>query len=504
MINNEPAQGDDGKVICHACIGDPFLSAEVKAGGFHIRCSYCEQTRLAQYLWCIASRIHDVLNQHFERTPDYPEDPDDLVAQAIDGWWERHGNSVSVVIAEMAGLSKEVADDVRDELSQCFELRSARNSEENPYSSEAHYEEHAPMAWRFHNTWADFVDGIQQRARFFSNEAGAALENIFSCLDSHTTSGGTPVVREIGPDSGEGFIWRARNADSREQLEAILRSPAQEIGPPPPEFAASNRMNAPGISVFYGAMDQSTCLSEVRPPVGGYVVLAKFELIRPVRILDLDALAKVYVNDSYFDPNYAERQGRAAFLRRLAVEFSRPVMPRDADAEYLPTQVVAEYLANKIEPRLDGILFPSSQTGGRGQNLALFNHACQVEPYELPIGSDVSVDIRTEDERDEIDFIDVYERLPVTEDSGDVTGADIIYDRDRSNTAGEPTLRLDVDNIVALKINGVEYKFDKKRIYRSRTKEEPDDVEEPYFDQSDDGDGSSLFGPNFFEDLLSP
>ena len=54
-------------------------------------------------------------------------------------------------------------------------------------------------------------------------------------------------------------------------------------------------MNAQGIPVFYGAMEESTCVSEVRPPVGSYVVLAKFELLRPMRLLDLLTLKDVYV-----------------------------------------------------------------------------------------------------------------------------------------------------------------------------------------------------------------
>jgi hypothetical protein len=40
-----------------------------------------------------------------------------------------------------------------------------------------------------------------------------------------------------------------------------------------------------------------------------------------------------------------------------AVIMSRPVMPSDEDFQYLPTQAVAEYLSEKIEPKLDGLIF---------------------------------------------------------------------------------------------------------------------------------------------------
>ena len=62
-------------------------------------------------------------------------------------------------------------------------------------------------------------------------------------------------------------------------------------------------------------------------------------------------------------------------------------MPQDADRAYLPTQFVASYLAHKANPKFDGIMFPSSQTEGDGQNVVLFNHVRGVESYDLLKGA---------------------------------------------------------------------------------------------------------------------
>ena len=78
----------------------------------------------------------------------------------------------------------------------------------------------------------------------------------------------------------------ARKAESQEELKGLLKAPASEIGPPPTEYAGDGRMNARGISVFYGAFDQATCVAEIRPPVGSYVAMGRFELVRDVRLLD--------------------------------------------------------------------------------------------------------------------------------------------------------------------------------------------------------------------------
>jgi len=238
------------------------------------------------------------------------------------------------------------------------------------------YEENRIDDLEFQETWNAFRTEIRSRSRFFSQYAQEALDEIFSEIGTLSSFDGTPVFREISPTEDERYIFRARVCFSDKELKEILSAPVKQIGPPPSRSARAGRMNAAGISVFYGAIDKETCIAEARAPVGSYVVLSRFEVIRPVRLLDFDVLTKIYVEGSHFDPEYHTRRSRAAFLGRLVREISRPVMPRDEEFEYLPTQAVSEYLAARIEPRLDGIIFHSSQTAGEGRNLVLFNHAC--------------------------------------------------------------------------------------------------------------------------------
>ena len=141
------------------------------------------------------------------------------------------------------------------------------------------------------------------KERIFPENAEPVLEEIFGDLNALETYDGSPVVREVNPND-EFPIWRGRTTQSREELIAILKNPAQELGPPPHSLADAGRMNQKGIPVFYGALEDKTCVSEVRPPVGSQVVVGKFSLLRPVRLLDVGALSKVYVNVSHFDHNY--------------------------------------------------------------------------------------------------------------------------------------------------------------------------------------------------------
>ncbi len=474
--------------VCHDCIGDSFLADEVKEKGSRGLCGYCGKRRKALTLEKLAERIHEVLKEHFRLSLN--ETP-----------WRRSGYPVVDLIANMAGLDEEIADDVRALLSEPHEYEAMTDGAENPYDSDAHYEELSPDEWGFHDTWEAFRSEIRSCARFFSTSAETALRDIFGDLSALKTFDDQPVIRKISPDDEDRFLWRARTAQSSKELKAILSAPVCEIGPPTSRLAKGGRMNAPGIPVFYGALDEDTCVAEARAPVGSHVVVAKFEVLRPLRLLDFDSLTKIYVERSHFDPTYASHVGRASFLRRLVREMSRPIMPGDEAFEYLVTQAVAEYLAHKVEPRLDGIIFHSSQTDGTGRNVVLFNHACGVEPYELPKEADVTFlglpketkltffsHIRGEDHAD--GDITVFETVPPdppekvapTETLGNsldlrpvgVFHSALPWDEDEEDieppTYRDPTLRLDVESVVVLEIKGVKYNSKRRNVRRRRIK----------------------------------
>ena len=477
------------KYLCHECIGDQFLASEVKAQYDPTACYYCGKTGEAIMLENLAERTHDVLQEYFELTPDYPSEPYEHM-EASEGRWERRGEPANYIIAEIAGLDEEVADDVTALLShQHGGHRVIRRGGEDPYGDDAMYEARGPNDSGFHYTWAELRREIRSRSRFFSTESEEMLRFIFGDLSAHTASDDKLVVREISPGNPDASVWRARAALSTDELEAFLKSPSRELSSPPSRLAKAGRMNAQGISVFYGAMDPRTCVSEVRAPVGAYVVVGRFDLLRPVRLLDLDALSNVYARGSYFDPDYSEREGRAEFFRHLVSDISRPVMPQDEALEYLPTQAVAEFLAHKVDPRLDGIIFHSSQTGGDGRNVVLFNHARRVEPHSLSEGTSVEVRLPPRGLDDSDDWyggIVVWETVP-----SNLPGAEsatpkvegrrgpiriLMEDGPDEVEEEEPTLRLDINSLRVLAMEAVAYTTRKLSVSRHRQTEEERDA----------------------------
>lgn len=175
-------------------------------------------------------------------------------------------------------------------------------------------------------------------------------------------------------------LWRARVTDER-----FSRNPTNNlklIGPPPFRRAKNMRMNPAGISYLYVCSDLGTCLSEVRPEVGSTVIGGRFEVAKPLRIVDL-ARTPVAPQRSIFDSEYDWRQSLAAsFMQGFCEDVSMPYKATDAEIDYIPTQILAEAVRNA---GYDGLSFPSSQRKG-GTNYTLF---CGPEDADMPLGGTI-------------------------------------------------------------------------------------------------------------------
>ena len=497
-------QEDDEKYVCHDCIGDDFLSLEVKATGTPINCTYCDCTKEAISIDSLSDRVHGVIHEHFVRTSNEPDLMDTiLIRQGVIDVWLPDGQQTQHLIFDLANVSDEIAEDVAEILAGRYAYQAAKDGDENPYGDEAHYEERSPDDTEFRSSWESFCHEIMYEERFFPRSAEPVLKKIFGGLDDLSTYDGTPVISKVTSLDEDFQIWRARTAQSDKEIATILESPDMQLGPPPSSSAEVGRMNPKGVSVFYGATCPKTCIAEVRPPVGSHVVLGRFRLLREVKLLDLGALSRVFANSSHFDPKYGFMAAKTSFIRHLVSEISRPVMPTEVDREYLPTQYVASYLAQREGPNLDGIIFPSTQGGGDQQNIALFNHARGVDTSRLPKGSEMKVYIHSpsDEDDDDDDHITIFETVPslpqeedITTDGrqGNSTGPINLNDLEEKGNGVLPTLKLDIKSLNVRRIRAVEFESPCRSVTLiQQTKEQRDSLarEISKIVSSDDFDG---------------
>lgn len=290
---------------------------------------------------------------------------------------------------------------------------------------------------------------------------------------------GKPLLVEAGPKTAYQSFYRARVFQSELNLKQALKHPDRTLGPPPSEVATAGRMNAHGISVFYGATDPAVAVAEVRPPVGSSVAVAQFDIIKPIRLLDLSALEKVFPSGSFFDPEYVGIIRRAKFLRSLCQKMVRPVMPNDEPLEYLATQAVADFLATDSTCSVDGILFPSVQVAGDMLNVVLFNKASKIKAVELPPGTEIKVDTCSQDDDGWYRDYSVTEYVPNEDDSDSLkqTNQPSLLDFETfvpvpdefwDVGAGEPTIQIVLDSIKIHIVEQAQYKTESHDVSRNR------------------------------------
>lgn len=407
-------EDDAHKQICCECVGETYLAQQIENAGQTGDCSYCGQVLACIPVEELADCIETAFAEHYVRTSAYPDswqeramaDPESTYE------WEREGQPVLEAIEEAASVPSEAAADILEILANRHgDFDSAAIGEETEFSSDTYYEEKGASAQGWHEDWQNFEQSLKTEARFFSRSAAELLVRVFCHIDTLRTKPRRPLVVDAGPNRKLTQLYRARSFQSADRLKEALCRPDLHLGSPPARLASGGRMNARGISVFYGATNASVALAEVRPPVGSMVAVAKFSIIRPLRLLDLTALDCVNDGGSIFDPSLKGRLERVAFLRLLGERMTRPVMPADEDFDYLATQAVADFLATENEPRLDGIIFCSAQSK-TGRNVVLFHEAARVDEMQFPLGTEIEArtGYGTEDGW-EIDY-DVSEAVP--------------------------------------------------------------------------------------------
>ncbi|GJL52106.1 MAG: hypothetical protein NPIRA01_33330 [Nitrospirales bacterium] len=381
-----------------------------------------------------------------------------------------------------ADIPEHAASDIQKILEDKFsDFDAATMGEETEFSTDSHYNEKETNDVRWQKEWTHFEHSLKTEARFFSQSASNLLTSVFTDIDKMQTQDRRPLIVNAGPGTEFSKIFRARSFQLDEKLKAALAEPDKQLGSPPSVDAYAGRMNAHGISVFYGANTPKVALAEVRPPVGSQVAIACFDIIRPIRLLDLTALSAVATNDgSIFDPSFRHHLEKTKFLRNLSRRITIPVMPDHEIFEYLATQAIADFLSTEYDPPLDGIIFPSVQAPDKALNFVLFHKAARVEAIELPKGTETTVSLETTDEDGPQREYTVVEEIPQKEEKAEDLGLQGIdfFDWDTTDSDPRPsTLRIDLDSVHIHTVESIEFKTLEYKVFRHRWKKGEFDFE---------------------------
>jgi RES domain len=191
-----------------------------------------------------------------------------------------------------------------------------------------------------------------------------------------------------------GEVWRAQAGhethvcDDGEQSLEEPRPYLPDRMKPLRAAAVEGRANPKGIPCLYVATTRETAMSEVRPWVGSTLSLGQFELTKDLKLVDFSV-----GHDSTLEPllfKHTAEELDDSIWAQVDKAFSKPVGTTPSTAEYVPTQIIAEFFRAK---GFDGVRYKSKLAAGF--NIALFDldaarlHTCslvKVKSVEFTFG----------------------------------------------------------------------------------------------------------------------
>lgn len=220
---------------------------------------------------------------------------------------------------------------------------------------------------KMRSTWDRFKYICQHYNRFFDMSSKPTREHLLKVLEN--------IWQQVEKRVYKAQLHRIRIYNlSGENVRADLEEmdQYQEIGPAPYMTVKQNRMSPAGIPYIYLSNSFKTCAKETHIADGQTALWGKFTLKKPLLLLDLtvESIQKQnFDTGSIFSEEYnPDMLWIKDFLLRFAHEISKPVLEETANLDYVPTQLMAEYIRKS---GYQGIVF-SSSVNPTGYNYVLF------------------------------------------------------------------------------------------------------------------------------------
>lgn len=334
----------DDQAVCLTCTLDERLREQVAQHLTEPACTFCgreadDGTLIAASFEVLVRLVMDAIRFFYERSEDTLFWADDFTPRY---------SSDEVVEDVCAGA---VADEVLEAIKEVI------------YEDEWNEDPAIlPRNVALGHAWEKFRNKVKHETRFvFLSIPEKHSEHPDSFTTAETLQELIEIIRsrEILKEVPAGrMFYRGRMADEPESAGYD----ASSLGSPRPAKAAANRMSPAGIPMFYGCGDIATVVAEIGSHTSKrFAVVGEFETTRPLRMVDLTDLPV----PNFFDPSKRPGYYDLRFLHDFARDLGASVVLDGREhIEYVPTQVVTEYMRWLPEFAIDGILYRSSQNGG--------------------------------------------------------------------------------------------------------------------------------------------
>jgi len=199
--------------------------------------------------------------------------------------------------------------------------------------------------------WETFRNELKHNNRFFPNNA-PSIKTI------------EPFGKYLGKKIRKGteYFYRARINSSREPIEI------SKMSKPPRKGTTNGRANPIGIPYLYVASSADTAIAEIRGHKGETITVAEFEMLNDLELADLRDPKTTITPFGLEDDELELIYKNLPFLELLGEELTKPIIPSEANLEYLPSQFLSEIIKHI---GFHGIMYKSSVS--KGNNFVIFD-----------------------------------------------------------------------------------------------------------------------------------
>ncbi len=357
--------------VCPGCVEDYALAAHIAAHAEELRCDYCGSSSdvpIAAPVDELVAVVHDGLASEYGDANE-----EGVPYESREGGWQTeiyHAYDLLWGVLSHERLLGDVADAMADTAWVQRDFWRLRR--------------HEALAFG----WESFRNVVTHRNRFLFTQIAVDPDDPDALSPIGTLEALCSAILDAGlvrtlPAGTE--LFRAQTHGPEEILAGAAR-----LGAPPVDLArTSNRMSPAGIAMFYGATDSDTAAIEASsadPHAASLATIGCFETLHDLRVVDL--------SDPPSPPSMFDAAGRTArqpllFLGGFAADLSQDVTRDGAEhVEYVPTQVVTEYLRDAFDvgpgPPLLGLMYRSARPGGANNCVLWIANGDACDPEALP------------------------------------------------------------------------------------------------------------------------
>ena len=353
--------------VCSNHINENFIKAHIKKNGSRGRCNYCKKiinvVELSKVLELIIVGINylfeDPINsRYYNKEGEHGFDGDTF---EFDEMWSRLGLNID---------NDKLHEDIYNHL-----YNISVYCEKDEFGSEEDF---------LNDVWYNFKNVVKHKARFvfyfkktFANYS--FVDPVFILEHVQKSIIKLKLIVDLKENTK---LYRCRQHSQIDDIKI-----AENIAAPPYEYSKANgRMNPAGISMFYCCEFKALSIKEVVDVYNKkkrYYSTAIFRNKKNLRLVNLSKLPKI---DSIYDEEKNVNIDTILFLEGFIKDISKSIDDEDSIIEYIPTQIVTEYLKFNPKLNIDGIIYPSSKC--QNNNIVLFfDHEKSLKELDFEITS---------------------------------------------------------------------------------------------------------------------